>query len=380
MLRLVLSALVFGVVLFGGGGPSDASTGVSPIVYGWGGLDLASSGGIQASELPSGNRVGQVAVGGLTQGSAFAPAPDGRRAYLLDREQVAGGVAEWHLSELDVLSLRVLRRAVVRDAISLLGTARVVAVAADGQQVYVETMRIVGGVPPGPRWDPQLRVGQPDSAYGIAVYDVTRGAFTREIPLDPPWCGVADLYALPNGNLATYCSTSSDVRLIDPVRGTQLARVGVSGVGSVVSPDGQRLWTVSASGTLSDVDLTRMIVAHQTELGPGDGGGWVPVQELHLTADGKRLFVRATPGDVELRSGGNGTVVWIVDTDTLRRIATVPLPAPAFHLAPTPDGRMLVATTNNVADRSLYGTRLIEVPTGRQLAYWPGTLTSPQVR
>ena len=376
MLRLVLSALVFGVVLFGGGGPSDASTGVSPIVYGWGGLDLASSGGIQASELPSGNRVGQVAVGGLTQGGAFALAPDGRRAYLLDREQVAGGVAEWHLSELNLPSLRVLRRAVVRDAISLLGTARVVAVAADGRQVYVETMRITG---PN-RWDPQLRVGQPDSDYSIAVYDVTRGTFTREFRLDPPWCGGADLYALPDGNLATYCFTSSDVRLIDPVRGTQLARVGVSGVGSVVSPDGQWLWTVSASGTLSDVDLTRMVISHRTELGSGDGGGWVPFQALHLTADGKRLFVRAAPGDTELRAEGNGTVVWIVDTDTLQRVATVPLPAPAFHLAPTPDGRMLVATTNNVADRSLYGTRLIEVPTGRQLAYWPGTLTSPQVR
>src|SRR5207248_1681926 len=99
-------------------------------------------------------------------------APDGRRAYLLDREQVAGGVAEWHLRELTTPSLAVVWRADVHDAISLLGTARVVAVATDGRQVYVETMRIIG---PN-RWDPQLRVGQPESVYGIAVYDVTRGA------------------------------------------------------------------------------------------------------------------------------------------------------------------------------------------------------------
>src|SRR5690348_16281300 len=101
MLRLVLSAVVFGVVLLSGVSSSDAITGRSTILYGWGELDPTSGGGLQAIELPAGNVLGQVALGGLTQGGAFVLAPDGHRAYLLDREQVTG-VAEWHLSELDV--------------------------------------------------------------------------------------------------------------------------------------------------------------------------------------------------------------------------------------------------------------------------------------
>jgi DNA-binding beta-propeller fold protein YncE len=375
LLRLSFSALVLVAMLCGGAGASAAGAGASLVVYGLRALDPASSGGLEAFELPSGRVLGEVAVGGLTQGGAFALSPDGRRVYLLDRASVAGA-SEWHLSELATPSLTVLRRAVVQDAINLLGTARAVAVAPDGRQVYVETMRIVG---PN-RWDPRLRIGQPDSEYGIAVYDVALGAFTREIRLDPPWCGVADLYARPDGTLAVYCDTSSDVRLIDLSRGVQMARVGLSGVGSAMSPDGQRLWTVSASGTLYDVDLARMILANEMELGPGDGGGWVPYQEPCVTADGRYLFIRAAPGDAELRATGNGTVVWIVDTKTLRRIATVPLPAPAFDLAPTPDGRMLVATTDNVADRRLFGTRLIDVPSGRVLASWPGVVTWLQVR
>src|SRR5438128_2492945 len=114
MLRLVLSAVVFGVVLLAGVSSSDVITVRSTIMYGLGALDPMSGGGIQAIELPAGNLLGHVGVGGLTQGGAFALAPDGHHAYLLDREQVAG-VAEWRLSELDVPSLRVLRRAVVQD-------------------------------------------------------------------------------------------------------------------------------------------------------------------------------------------------------------------------------------------------------------------------
>jgi hypothetical protein len=264
----------------------------------------------------------------------------------------------------------------VPDAISLLGWGRIVAIAADGRQVYVETMRLIG---PN-RMAPKLRVGQPDSVYGIAVYDVVLGAITRQIQLDPPWCGVADLYALPDGNLALYCYTSNDVRLVDIARGKELARAGVSGVGSVVSPDGRRLWTVGPSGTLYDVDLNRLSVDHVTELGPGDGSGLVPYQQLNLTADGKQLFVRAAPGDPENRAGGNGTVVWVVDTTTRQRITTVPLPAPAFDLAPSPDGRLVVATTDNVADHRLFGTRLIDIPSGHLLSYWPGIVVGTQIR
>lgn len=375
MRRLVVAVSIFAALLLGAGGTDSSKATSSFVLYGNGTLDPATSSGMQAIELPAGRLVGQVDVGGLTQGGGFALAPDGHHAYLLDRAQL-NGVPAWRLSELTAPSLQVLRRVVIPDAIPLLGWGRVVAVAANGQQVYVETMRIID---PN-RIDPQLRVGQPDSAYSIAVYDVARGAVTRQIPLDPPWCGVADLYALPNGNLAIYCYTSDDVRLVDVARGKEVARTGVSGVGSAVSPDGRRLWTVGMSGTLSEVDLTRMTVDGETELGPGDGSGLVPFQQLDVTADGKHLFVRAAPGDPENRADGNGTVVWIVDTEKRQRVATLALPTPAFDLAASPDGRMLVATTDNIADRRLFGTHLIEVASGRSLTSWPGVLIGTQIR
>jgi hypothetical protein len=49
-------------------------------------------------------------------------------------------------------------------------------------EVYVETMRISGPS----RFDPRLRVGQPESDYGIAVYDVARSAFSRSMKLAGP--------------------------------------------------------------------------------------------------------------------------------------------------------------------------------------------------
>jgi hypothetical protein len=81
-------------------------------------------------------------------------------------------------------------------------------------------MRITGPY----RFDAQLRVGQPESDYGIAVYDVARGAFSRSITLSAPWCGVAELYALPDGRLAALFLTAHQVPLIDPKIDQQVAR------------------------------------------------------------------------------------------------------------------------------------------------------------
>jgi hypothetical protein len=216
--------------------------------------------------------------------------------------------------------------------------ARAVAVAVDGRSVYVQTMRVVG---PN-RFDARLGVGQPESAYGVAVYDVARGAFVREVPLGPPWCGVAELYPLPDGRLAVFCGLAHEVRLVDPVRGAQVGSVGVDGIASVVGPDGRRLWAVDRVGGVHEVDLGRMAVVREAQIGSDRGEPSVPGQELHATADGTRLFVRAAPGDAELRATGNGSEVWVVDTATLRRLAVVPLPAPEPEASPLepeePDG------------------------------------------
>jgi hypothetical protein len=148
-----------------------------------GSLERDGMSGLVASELPSGRSLGQVGIGGPSQGSALAVSPDGRRAFMLDATWLASEQrAEWRLNELELPSLRVLRRALYPDGINLLGQASIVALAHDGAEVYVETMHITGPS----RFDPQLRVGQPESEYGIAVYDVAGGAFARSITLPAP--------------------------------------------------------------------------------------------------------------------------------------------------------------------------------------------------
>jgi DNA-binding beta-propeller fold protein YncE len=304
------------------------------------------------------------------QGGGVAVSHDGRRAYVLGMVGPTG----WELRELEAPSLRLLRQVPVHQGTGLLGLHRVVAVAPDGQHVYVETMRIIGPT----RWDPVLYHGQPDSEYGIVVYDVASGTVTREIKLEPPWCGVAELYALPAGRLAAFCPIPREVRLIDVGQGKQLASVGAGGFAGIAAPDGRLFWVVAENARLFEIDIAKAAVTRKVDLSEG-GGVSLPYQELHMSADGKRLFVRAAPHDPELRATGNGSVVWVIDTDTMQRIADVPLPAPAYHLAPTPDGLTLVATTLNLKDRSQDRTRLIEVPSGRELASWPGVISGPRV-
>jgi hypothetical protein len=132
-------------------------------------------------------------------------------------------------------------------------------------EVYVETMRISGPS----RFDPRLRVGQPESDYGIAVYDVARSAFSRSMKLAAPWCGVAELYALPDGRLAALCPTAHQVRLIDPKTGQQVGSVSVSGEKGGTSPDGSKLWVVSRYGHPQEVDLVRGVIARTGSLRRG---------------------------------------------------------------------------------------------------------------
>lgn len=347
-----------------------ASAPASFLAYAFGTLD-PSGGGVSAVAFPAGDVVSTVAVGGTTQGEALALAPDGARAYLLDREGY-----DWRLSELATPSLQVLHRTPLPDAINLLGIGRVMTVASDGRHVYVETLRIVGPE----HWDPQLRVGQPESVYGIDVYDVARGAFTGQIPLDAPWCGVADLFALPDGRLSLFCPTAGEVRLIDPGQAKQIDSVAVGmAVGSVPSPDGHTLWLVRDTGELVEVDLTSMTITRTRQLGD-DTGRWVPWQRLALAQAGQRLYVRAAPGDAEARARGLGSVVWVVDTTTWQRISVVPLPAPAFDLAPSPDGHALLTTTVNTGNPQEEGTRLVDATSGRELRRWPGRLGGYIVR
>ena len=100
----------------------------------------------------------------------------------------------------------------------------------------------------------------------------------------------------------------------------------------------------------------------------------MPRQRLHLSADGARLFVRTAPGDAEARATGQGTAVAVIDTTTLQQVAEVPLPAAAYDAAPATDGSALLTSNTNTQDALAAATRLVDVPSGRELARWPGLL------
>jgi hypothetical protein len=338
-----------------------------------GSLQSPAAVGVVASRLPGGLQLGGVVEGGPSQGDALAVAPDGRHAYLLDRTWLADEQrAEWQLNELELPSLRVIRRTRFADGIDLLGRARIVAAGHDGREVYVETWHASGGPT---RFDPQLGVGQSEGTYAIAVYDVAQGAFSRTIGLDAPWCGVGELHALADGRLAVLCTLGHQPRLqlVDPRLGQVVGNLRVSGEQAAVSADSRRMWVVSGTGQVQEIDLAQMAIARSVEEGGGNDAcnGCVPHQRLHASADGSTLFIRAAARQLVHPPTDSGTDVWVVDTATLQRVAEVHLPAPAFDTAPTPDGRAILATTDSPDRQS---TRLVDVPSGHELAYWPWSI------
>jgi hypothetical protein len=347
--------------------PAAQPPGVAALVLAGGSFEVPNVDGLVVSGFPSGRQLGHVGVGGPSQGNAMAVAPDGRRVYWLDRAPLPN--FPWQLIELELPNLRELRRSVIPDGINLLGYERIVSVSANSAQVYVETMRIIGPQ----RFDAQLRLGQPDSEYSIAVYDVARGAFTQTISLEPPWCGVGELFSAADGRVVVLCPTSHQVRLVDPRAGKQVASVSVSGEMAALSPDRRLLWVVSRTGSIQEVDLSRAAVT-RSEMN-ASCAGCVPLHRLHSSLDGNRLFVRAAPDRPELAYSGKGSVLWVIDTTSLRRVAEIRFPEPAFDAAPTPDGRAVLASTMRTdLPEDARATWLLDVPSGRELQRWPWSL------
>jgi hypothetical protein len=71
---------------------------------------------------------------------------------------------------------------------------------------------------------------------------------------------VAELYALPDGRLAALCPTAHQVRLVDPRTSQQVGSVSVSGENGALSADGSKLWVVTSSGQLQEIDLVRGLI------------------------------------------------------------------------------------------------------------------------
>lgn len=320
-------------------------------------------------ELPSGRVLGRF-VDVRRQGGGLAFAPGGLRAYLLDGPYV---------HELELPSLRPLGGAALPDAVTPLGHAQVLAVSPDGREVYVQAAHYVDQQ----RLAPDHRSGQPDSEDSVAVYDVSQGTFTRRIPLQSGACGISQIFVQPDGRLVVFCPFREQVRLVDPKLGGQVGAIdGIAGSMAALAIDGWTLLVLDRSGYVQEIDLQQQTVGRRVQLRAAGGAcsPCIPYQFLHLSADGTRLFVRVAPGRADLVSTGHSTVVWVIDTNTLQLITEVPLPAPAFDNAPLPDGGAMLAGNTNTQDANERASRLIEVPSGRELARWPGGLVAIEVR
>lgn len=374
--RSLFAAFVAALVLVGVAGAAPTSRAQAFVAYGFGTIDPSRvRPGFVAVSFPSGVTLGRVEM--RRQGGGFAVAPDGRQVYVLDGERFLVLAAP---------GLRILHEMTLPDRINILGNGQVVAVAPSGDQVYVETTRIIG---PN-RWDPTLRVGQPDSQYGLAIYDVAKGRFTKEIWLDPPWCGVAGLSALPNGRVAVFCPTALDVRLVDLRLGKQVATVSLGSapragnlpgwpIRSVLAPDGSHLLVVEDNGTLLEVDLARMAITHVGTVGDGLRQD-IPLQAACpcLTANGHTLVIPAAPADALARATGNATVAWLANPALRPRTTTVPLPAPASSVVLGPDDQT-VLVSSGAGSGSRQGTWLLHLPDGHPIADWPGELIDVQI-
>jgi hypothetical protein len=229
-------------------------------------------------------------------------------------------------------------------------------------------MRVIGPQ----RFDQRLRVGQPDSEYGIAIFDVAKGTFTRTIWLDPPWCGVGEIFGAPADRVAVLCPVSHQLRMLDLNLGHEVGRLDVSGVMAAPSPDGRRLWLLSTAGDLEEVDLAQLKVTRRSKLVGSESCSFcLPLQRLHSSIDGLHLYLRAAPNQPDLPPTGRGSRVWIVDTGTLQRVADLPLPDAAFDSTPTPDGGFMMASTMRSEPPTGNATWFIELASGRVIKHWP---------
>jgi hypothetical protein len=327
------------------------------VIYGTGSLAL-SSGYLFSLEVPSGRLVGQFSPRFVGQGGLFVVSPDGQRGYLFAGQE---------LNELALPSLQLLHSEPVTNGINVLGMARVLAVAQDRQHVYLETMD---------------KPGDPTSEYGIAIYDTSAAAFTRQIPLQHPRCEVANLYPLDRQLLAVLCQADHTVRIVDLGTGQQLPSVlPVNGGNAILIPGSQRMLIVSGSAQLQEVDPTQLVINRSVNLVPDLPCSYcVPPQQLHLSSDGQRLIIVAAPGPPELRSNVNATVAWIVDTSTLARVADVPVGPHTTDAFELPDRSALLTSRLDLSVPDGSALRLIAVPSGQELDQWPGSTSIIDVR
>jgi hypothetical protein len=170
--------------------------------------------------------------------------------------------------------------------------------------------------------------------------------------------------------------------MVDVATGQQLpSTLPVNGNNAILTPDSQRLLVVSGSGQIQEVDLDQLVITRSVSLtGDLQCAYCVPSQPLHLSSDGQRLTLVAAPGPPELRSQVNATVAWIVDTNTLTRVADVPIGPHTVDAFELPDRHALVTSRVELSTPNGSALRLVHVPSGQELEQWPGFVYMVEVQ
>lgn len=278
---------------------------------------------------------GTVPVG--TAPVAVAVAPDGRFAYVADRDASA-------VTVFDTVG------GVARGSIPLPGRPQAVVFAPDGRRAYVALAL--------------------DAAGEVAVVDTGTGAVAARIPTGSP---PRSLAVAPDGG-RVYASDPDPaaVVVIDPDREAVVDRIPVAPTphGLAVSPDGRRLAVADHDADLLTVlDLAGGAAPETVRVGDGPHAvtwdltrPWVFVTDFTGNAvsvvDVAAAEVVATvptavhPQDVTTSADGrhayvaaiDANVVQVLDTATATITATVPTGRAPSSVAVTPDGRRAYVT------------------------------------
>ena len=225
---------------------------------------------------------------------------------------------------------------------------RGIAVSGDGQRVFVansntnnvsvidtKSLKVIDTLPAG--IDPEgmtldragrlYAVNENDSA--VTVIDVSQREIVKRLDVGTePETAVLS----PDGRWVTVSNeTSNEIHFVDTAKSTIVGKVSVprNPRGMRFTSDSRLLYVASEQAHMVSV----IDVANRSVIKSAPTGGERPV-DIVITNDGKRLYV----------SHGASADVRVLEADSLKLLATIPVGPRAWWLALTPDGRFLYVT------------------------------------
>ncbi len=166
----------------------------------------------------------------------------------------------------------------------------------------------------------------------------------------------------PDGQLAyvtNFYDVSQRVMVVDLAARKIVDEIPVTGAfpkSVILTPDGSQLWVLYYQSTSIDVidTLTRTVNAQVPVAGQADTG-------MAFNPTGTRAYVAVSSGQLA-----------VIDTATLRQVASVPIPSPT-EVAVTPNGQMVVVrgysslTTVNARTNTVIGSTDLDAEGGMGL-------------